>query len=326
MHRAHASSQPAGLSLVTQTFSAVEAVGHGARSNLEKSCLCQIKTSAVCASSSVVAVAAAAAAAVAGGVAGLGHVESAHEVVMAVAAVVDAFAVAAAADDVAGAVGVVGGAISGLVVVLVGHLVSTGAVSVRAGRVATVARATGVAVAVVGVRANAVAVASGVVVGVGGDVATVTVVAVATVAVAVAVVVVGRGGGGRNVLTDDAAADNNSRFSGIAGSCSCCEWLLADLNAPTHDGVLARKGDQLVAEDFVGQRTDCYSGISRTRSNRGSGNTLLDSATVGVLEWVSTQVLVELTQRSVLSAHLVADGSRCSALSSEVGVLIDHEV
>ena len=273
-------------------------------------------------------------------VARLGHAEAAHEVVVAVvfaaaamavaavavAAVVNAFAVAAAADDVAGAVGVVGGAIAGPVVVLVGHLVSTGAVSVRAGRVATVARATGVAVAVVGVRTNAVAVASGVVVGVGGDVATVTVVAVATVAVAVAVVVVGRGGGGRNVLTDDAAADNNSRFSGIAGSCSCCEWLLADLNAPTHDGVLARKGDQLVAEDFVGQRTDCYSGISRTRSNRGSGNTLLDSATVGVLEWVSTQVLVELTQRSVLSAHLVADGSRCSALSSEVGVLIDHEV
>ena len=127
-----------GPSLVTQTFSAVETMGHGASSNLEKSYLCQIKTSAVCASSSVVAVAAAAAA-VARSVAGLGHVESAHEVVVAVV-VVDTLAVGAATDDVAGAVAVVGPAVAGRVRVGVLDSVGAGSVSVLLGVVATVAR------------------------------------------------------------------------------------------------------------------------------------------------------------------------------------------
>ena len=114
-------------------------MGHGASSNLEKSYLCQIKTSAVCASSSVVAVAAAAAAAVARSVAGLGHAESAHEVVVAVV-VVDTLAVGLATDDVAGAVAVVGQAVAGRVRVGVLDSVGAGSVSVLLGVVATVAR------------------------------------------------------------------------------------------------------------------------------------------------------------------------------------------
>jgi hypothetical protein len=246
-------------------------------------------------------------------VARLRHVEAAHEIVVTVvvAAVVDALAVAATAVDVAGAVVVVA-AIAGSVGVLVFHCVGARAVSVLRALVATVARVTGVAVAVVSVRANAVAVASGVVVGVGGGVAG-AVVAVATVAMTVAVVVVGRGGGGRNVLTDDAAADSNSPCS--FACCSCAVICLHSLESLTHDGVLAGEGDQLVAEDLIGEFTI-----------RTSAKTLLDSATVGVLEWVSTEVLVELTERSELSAHLVADACRIGGFLVQVSVLEDLEV
>lgn len=149
---------------------------------------------------------------------------------------------------------------------------------------------------------------------VGVAVAAVAVATVAAVAVATVAVVVVVGGGGRLILTDDAACSCDVSGGGgislglraggerviniISGGdiVSCLE----NLDTAAHDGGGAGKVNQNVGLDVIGG--------SFTVGRIGiiiSGNNL-NSSTLGVLEGVNTTVLVLLTKRSPLIAHVSA--------------------
>ena len=139
--------------------------------------------------------------------------------------------------------------------------------------------------------------------------------AVAAVAVATVAVVVVVGGGGRLILTDDAACSSLITGCGsislqlscfgeiviniISGSDSVSCW--ENLDTAAHDGGGAGEVNQNVGLDVIGGSCS----VGNVDGIISSGNNL-DSATLGILEWVNTTVLVLLTKRSPLIAHVSA--------------------
>lgn len=149
--------------------------------------------------------------------------------------------------------------------------------------------------------------------------------AVAAVAVATVAVVVVVGGGGRLILTDDAACSSLETGSCSISLClnsgceiviniisrsdsvSCCE----NLDTAAHDGGGAGEVNQNVGLDVIGG-LDTVRGVSSRSGNN------LDSATLGILEGVNTTVLVLLTKRSPLIAHVSALLCSAAVLASLV--------
>ena len=145
---------------------------------------------------------------------------------------------------------------------------------------------------------------------------TVATVTVATVAVTIVAIVVVAHGSRWRVLTNNAAGLNGEsslKVGGVIGEfvfnlvCVSIRCLLENFQTTAHDGGWARKVDQDVVLDVAAISggntilTDSQGCICLLDSSDN-----LDSAALRILEWVRATVLVLLSERSPLFAHLIA--------------------
>lgn len=142
-------------------------------------------------------------------------------------------------------------------------------------------------------------------------------VTVATVAVTIVAIVVVAHGSRWRVLTNNAAGLNGEsslKVGGVIGEfvfnlvCVSIRCLLENFQTTAHDGGWARKVDQDVVLDVAA----ISGGNTLLTDSPGVSICLLDScdnldsAALRILEWVRATVLVLLSERSPLFAHLIA--------------------
>ena len=156
-------------------------------------------------------------------------------------------------------------------------------------------------------------------------------VTVATVAVATVAIVVVHHGGWWLVLTNNAAGLDGESSLKVDGAfvesvinlvCVSITCLLEDFQTTAHDGGRARKVDQ----DVVLEVGAIYGGNTSLTDSQLSSCFLdscdnLDSAALRILEWVRATVLVFLSKRSPLFAHLIALLDGLTGVLENLGVV-----